>query len=121
MKTFIKQLGWFTLLLTLPALVLGTTGVLYLGFGLARAHQLVEALLRWPLGKLLLSPAVVFGGLALVIAWNAPRACRLSADIYDGQLIVAASLKLVRAHLVPLALALLLLVLLLTYTVLEKV
>jgi hypothetical protein len=121
MRTFIKQVGWFSLLLTLPALVLCTTGVLHLGFGLARANQLLEALVRWPLGKVLLSPVVVFGGLALVIAWNAPRACRLSADIYDGQLTVAASLKLVRAHLVPLALALLLLVVLLTYTVLENV
>jgi hypothetical protein len=120
MKTFIKHLGWFSLLLTLPALVFCTTGLLRLAFGLSRANEALEDLLKWPLGKLLLSPVAVFGGLVLVIAWHVLRACRLTADVYDGQFTVAASLKLVRSHLVPLGLALLLMVLLLTYALIEN-
>jgi hypothetical protein len=121
MNTFIKHLGWFSLLLTLPALVLCTAGVLHLGFGLVAVNDALDAFLSWPPGKLLLSPVVVFGGLVLVIAWNALHAGRLTADVYDGQFTVAASLKLVRSHLVPLGLALLLLVLLLSYAVVENV
>jgi hypothetical protein len=120
MKTILKHSGWLSLLLTLPALALCGAGALYLGFGLDSVNAALGAFMTWPLGKLLLSPAVVFGGLVLAIGLNAPCVCRVSADVYDGEFTVAASVKLAMSRLVPVALATLLLVLLLTYAFTEN-
>jgi hypothetical protein len=120
MKTLLKHSGWLSLLFALPALVLCVAGILFLAFGLDSANEALGAFLGRPVGRLLLSPAVVLGGVLLVIALNLPRVLRLSAGVEDGALYVATWLKLSPDRLVPLAVAGTLLLLLLTYAFVEN-
>jgi len=104
----------------LPALFLSTAGILYVAFGIEAANRLLDAMLAHTLFKVLLSPAVVLGGPLVAFVLNAWKVCHLSADVVNEEFVIALSVKRLFGHLLCLALAGGLIVLLVTYGFVEN-
>lgn len=120
MNSHQSRIGILSVALMLPALFLSTAGILYLALGIEGANRLVEVLMSSLTGKLLLSPAVVLGGPSLVAILNAWKVFHLSADVINEEFVIAISVKRLFVHLVYLALASGLLLLLLLYGFVEN-
>ncbi len=100
-----RKLGLFSLALLLPALFFSSAGILYAVFGLEAANRLLEAMLAQIVFKLLLSPIVVLGGPLAAFVLNAWKVVHISADVVNEEFVVALSLKRLFGHLIFLALA----------------
>ena len=115
-----RKPGLLSLALMLPALFLSTAGVLYAAFGVEAANRAIEALLAQTVFKLLLSPVVVLGGPLVAFALNAWRVFHVSADVVNEEFVIALSVKRLFGHLLCLALAGGLLLLLVCYGFVEN-
>ena len=111
--------GLISLVLIIPALFFTTAGILYLAFGIDAANRLLDAMLAHAVFKLLLSPVVVLGGPLVAFALNAWKVFHVSADMVNEEFVIAFSVKRLLGHLVCLALACGLLLLLLCYAFVE--
>ena len=112
--------GLISLVLIIPALFFTTAGILYLAFGIDAANRLLDAMLDHAVFKLLLSPMVVLGGPLVAFALNAWKVFHVSADVVNEEFVIAFSVKRLLGHLVCLALAGGLLLLLLCYAFVEN-
>lgn len=115
-----NRIGILSVALLLPALLLLTAGILYLGFRIEGANRFIEVLMSGLAGKLLLSPVVVLGGPILVAVLNAWKVFHLSADVINEEFVIALSVKRLSGHLAYLGLASGLLLLLLLYGFVEN-
>jgi hypothetical protein len=115
-----RKAGLLSLALMLPALFLSTTGILYSAFGIEAANRALEALLAQTVFKLLLSPVVVLGGPLVAFALNAWKVVHVSADVVNEEFVIALSVKKLFGHLLCLALAVGLLLLLVCYAFVEN-
>ena len=115
-----RKLGLISLVLLLPALFLSAAGILYAAFGLEAANRLLEAMLAQTVFKLLLSPVVVLGGPLIAFALNAWKVVHVSADVVNEEFVIALSVKRLFGHLLCLALAGGLLLLLVCYAFVEN-
>ena len=115
-----RKLGLVSLALMLPALFLSTSGVLYVVCGLETANRLVETMLAHVMFKILLSPVVVVGGALVAFALNAWKVFHVSADVVNEEFVIAFSVKRLFGHLLCLALAGGLLMLLVCYAFVEN-
>jgi hypothetical protein len=120
MNSFKGKIGLVSLVLMLPALFLSAAGILYGAFGIEAANRLLDAVLVHTPFKLLLSPVVVLGGPLVAFALNAWKVVHLSADVVNEEFVIALSIKRLISHLLCLALAGALMVLLLTYAFVEN-
>ena len=82
------QIAVLSILLTLPALLLCVGGVLYTAFGLAAANNLLDSIIATAPGRILLSPAVVLGGVFLSLALNLRTLCRVRIGLDTGRVYV---------------------------------
>ena len=115
-----RKPGLLSLALMLPALFLSTAGIMYAAFGIEAANRAIEALLAQAVFKLLLSPVVVLGGPLVAFALNAWKVFHLSADVVNEEFVIALSVKRMFGHLLCLALAGGLLLLLVGYGFVEN-
>jgi hypothetical protein len=115
-----RKPGLISLALMLPALFLSTAGILYTAFGLEAANRALEAMLAQTVFKLLLSPVVVLGGPVVAFALNAWKVFHVSADVVNEEFVIAFSVKRLFGHLLCLALAGGLLLLLVGYAFVEN-
>ena len=120
MLLFQPKAGLLSLFLMLPALFLSTAGILYVAFGLESANKLIEAMLAQTVFKLLLSPVVVLGGPLVAFVLNAAKVFHVSADLVNEEFVIAFSVKRLFGHLLCLALAGGLLMLLVCYAFVEN-
>ena len=109
-----------SVMLMLPALFLSAAGILYVAFGFEAANRLLDAMMAHAAGKALLSPLAVLGGTSIAFGLNAWRVFHVSADFVNEEFVIALSVKWLRSHLFCLALAGGLLLLLLSYAVVEN-
>ena len=112
--------GLVSMVLLLPALFLSAAGILYVAFGVEGANRLLNTMMAHAVLKLILSPVIVLGGPLAAFALNAWKVFHLSADIVNDELVIALSVKRMSGHLLWLALAGGLLVLLVAYGVVEN-
>ena len=112
--------GLISLVLIIPALFFTTAGILYLAFGIDAANRLLDAMLAHAVFKLLLSPVVVLGGPLVAFALNAWKVFHVSADVVNEEFVIALSVKRLFGHLLCLALASGLLLLLMGYAFVEN-
>ena len=115
-----RKLGLISLALMLPALFLSTAGILYAAFGIEGANRLLDTMLEHTVFKVLLSPVVVLGGPLVAFALNAWKVFHVSADVVNEEFVVAFSVKRLFGHLVCLAMAGGLLLLLVCYAFAEN-
>ena len=115
-----RKLGLISLALMLPALFLSTAGILYLAFGIEGENRALDAMLSHTVFKLLLSPVVVLGGPLFAFALNAWKVFHISADVVNEEFVIAFSVKRLFGHLLCLALAGGLLMLLVCYAFVEN-
>ena len=120
MQLLQRKLGLSSLALMLPALFLSTAGILYAAFGIEGANRLLDAMLAHTVFKVLLSPVVVLGGPLVAFALNAWKVFHVSADVVNEEFVVALSVKRLFGHLVCLAMAGGLLLLLVCYAFVEN-
>jgi hypothetical protein len=120
MTSIKTKVGLISLTLMLPALFLSTAGMFHAAFGFDAANRLVEAMLANPVCRLLLSPAVVLGGPLLAFGLNAWKVFHVSADMVNEEFVIAFSVKRLFGHLLCLAVAGGLLLMLLTYAFVEN-
>jgi hypothetical protein len=120
MQLLPRKLGLSSLALMLPALFLSSAGILYAAFGIEAANRLLDAMLAHNVFKVLLSPAVVLGGPLVAFALNAWKVFHVSADVVNEEFVVAFSVKRLFGHLVCLAMAGGLLLLLVCYAFAEN-
>jgi hypothetical protein len=120
MNSFKGKIGLVSLILMLPALFLSAAGILYGAFGVEAANRLLDAMLVHATFKLLLSPVVVLGGPLVAFALNAWKVVHVSADVVNEEFVIALSIKRLIGHLLCLALAGALMLLLLTYAFAEN-
>jgi len=99
------RLGIICLVLMLPALFLGGSGILYVALGIGGANTLLELCLANPVGKVLLSPVVVLGGPMVAFGLNAWKVVHVSADVVNEEFVIALSVKRLFGHLLCLAVA----------------
>jgi len=109
-----------SLLLMLPALVLATAGILSVAFRVEFANQLLDSLMAHAVFKFLLSPIVVLGGPLVAFALNAWKIFHLSADVVNEEFVVALSIKRLFGHLLCMAVAGALILLLMAYAFVEN-
>ncbi|HXT41200.1 MAG TPA: hypothetical protein VN887_14405 [Candidatus Angelobacter sp.] len=114
------SLGLVSTALLLPALFLCTTNILHVGFGIETPNRLLDALLAHTVFKLFLSPVIVLGGPLVVFALNAWQTFHISADNVNEEFVIALSVKRLFSHLLCLALAGGLMLLLLAYAFVEN-
>ena len=115
-----RRIGMISVMLMLPALFLSAAGILYVAFGFEAANRLLDAMMAHAAGKALLSPLAVLGGSSIAFGLNAWRVFHVSADFVNEEFVIALSVKRSRSHLLCLALAGGLLLLLLSYAVVEN-
>ena len=115
-----ERLGPISLALMLPALFLSTAGVLFVAFGVEAANRLLDAMMALTLFKLLLSPVVVMGGPLVAFALNAWKISHLSADVVNEEFVIALSVKRLFGHLLCMAVAGGLMLLLMAYAFVEN-
>jgi hypothetical protein len=106
--------------LILPALLLCVCGVLYTAFGLDGANKFLESILATPIGKVLLSGAMVLGGVFVTLALNLWAACRVRIGADTGTVYVTFYVARTLRHLIFAAFAILLATLLLLYAFVEN-
>ena len=107
-------------LLILPALLLCTCGVLYTAFGLEGANNFLGSILPTAIGKVLLSPVTVLGGVFVAFALNLWAACRVRIGLDTGTVYVTLYVARTLRHLIFAAFAILLAALLLAYAFVEN-
>ena len=112
--------GLVSMVLLLPALFFSAAGILYVAFGVEGANRLLNTMMAHAVLKLILSPVIVLGGPLAAFALNAWKVFHLSADIVNDELVIALSVKRMSGHLLWLALAGGLLVLLVAYGFVEN-
>ena len=112
--------GLVSVVLLLPALFFSAAGILYVAFGVEAANRLLDTMMAHAAFKLLLSPAVVLGGPLAAFGLNAWRVFHLSADIVNDEFVIALSVKRMVDHLLWLALAGGLMLLLVAYAFVEN-
>ena len=115
-----RKPGLISLALMLPALFLSTSGILYVAFGIEGENRALDAMLSHTVFKLLLSPVVVLGGPLVAFALNAWKVFHVSADVVNEEFVIALSVKRLFGHLLCLALAGGLLLLLVCYAFVEE-
>ena len=115
-----RRIGMISVMLMMPALFLSAAGILYVAFGLEAANRLIDAIMAHAAGKALLSPVVVLGGTFVAFGLNAWKIFHVSADFVNEEFVIALSVKRLRSHLLCLALAGGLMLLLLAYAVVEN-
>ena len=104
----------------LPALFFCIVGILIVACGLESVHRLFDQLMPYPVFRLMVSPVIVLGGPLVVFALNAWEVFHLSADMVNEEFVIAFSVKPLFGHLVCLALADSLMLLLLAYAFVEN-
>jgi hypothetical protein len=104
----------------LPALLLCACGVLYTGFGFDGANKFLEFILATPIGKVLLSGAMVLGGVFVTLALNLWAACRVRIGADTGRVYVTFYVARAMRHLIFVGFAMLLATLLLLYAFVEN-
>src|SRR5262245_54416875 len=87
-STLPNRIAIISTLLALPALFLCTCGVLYSAFGFTAANDLLDFILATSLGRLLLSPVAVVGGVLASLALNLWVVCRVHIGLDTGTLYV---------------------------------
>jgi len=120
MSSLQRRTGIVSAVLLVPALFLSATGILYVACGIEAANRLLDAMMAHTVFKLLLSPVVVLGGPLVTFALNAWKVVHLSADIVNEEWVIALSVKRLFGHLLFLALAGGLMLLLATYAFVEN-
>ncbi len=115
-----RRTGIVSAVLLVPALFLCATGILYVACGIEAANRLPDAMMAHTVFKLLLSPVVVLGGPLVTFALNAWKVVHLSADVVNEEWVIALSVKRLFGHLLFLALAGGLMLLLATYAFVEN-
>jgi len=120
MNSIATRVGVISLMLMLPALFFITAGILYVASGIEAANRLLDAMLTQVVFRLVLSPVVVLGGPFLAFVLNACKVLHVSADVVNEEFVVALSVKRVVSHLVCLALAGGLMLLLMGYALVEN-
>lgn len=115
-----NRLGMISLALLLPALFFSAAGVLYVTCGVETANRWLDAMMAHAAFKLLLSPLVVLGGPLAAFALNAWKVFHLSADVVNDEFVIALSVKRMVGHLLWLALAGGLMLLLVAYAFVEN-
>lgn len=106
--------------LVLPALLLCVCGVLYTAFGFDGANNFLGAILSRPVGKVLLSPVAVLGGVLVSLALNLWAVCRVRIGADTGTVYVTFYVARTLRHLIFAAFAMLLATLLLLYAFVEN-
>jgi hypothetical protein len=109
-----------SLFLVLPALLLCVCGVLYTAFGLESANNFLGSILPTSVGKVLLSPVSVLGGVFAALALNLWAACRVRVGVDTGTVYVTFYVARALRHLIFAAFAMLLAALLLAYAFVEN-
>jgi len=107
-------------LLVLPALLLCVCGVLYTVFELDGANKFLGSILFTPMGKVLLSPVTILGGVFVSLALNLWAACRVRIGADAGTVYVTFYVARTLRHLIFAALAMLLGTLVLLYAFVEN-
>ncbi len=120
MNSLQRGTGIISAVLLAPALFLCATGILYVACGIEAANRLLDAMMAHTVFKLLLSPVVVLGGPLVTFALNAWKVVHLSADVVNEEWVIALSVKRLFGHLLFLALAGGLMLLLATYAFVEN-
>ncbi len=120
MSSLQRRTGIVSAVLLVPALFLSATGILYVACGIEAANRLLDAMMAHTVFKLLLSPVVVLGGPLVTFALNAWKVVHLSADVVNEEWVIALSVKRLFGHLLFLALAGGLMLLLATYAFVEN-
>ena len=115
-----RQIGWVSLLLTLPALVFCGAGVLYLLFEMPAANRFLTAAMGTTGGKIFFSPALVLGGPIGCLALNLWSTCRIRFGAEGRTLVVSLSVAKALGQLIFAMVGLLLITLLLTYAFVEN-
>jgi hypothetical protein len=115
-----RKSGLISLALMLPALFLGTAGILHVAFGIEAANHALESMLSQTVFKPLLSPVVALGGPLAAFVLNAWKVLHVSADVVNEEFVIALSVKRLFSHLLCLALAAGLLLLLACYDFVEN-
>lgn len=105
MEMLQRRTGLISLLLMLPALCLGTAGLLDVGCGVEAPIRWLDALLSKGVFTAAGSPGVVLGGTLAAFALNAWQIIHVSADVVNEEFVVALSIKRVRGRLLCLGLA----------------
>jgi hypothetical protein len=112
--------GLVSLASMLPALFFIGAGILYVGFDVEPANRWLDALTAHAVFKLLLSPVVVLGGPMAAFALNVWKVFHVSADIVNDEFVIAISVRRMLGHLLWLALAGGLMLLLGAYVLVEN-
>jgi hypothetical protein len=120
MNPQLNRVRIISLVLMVPALFLSVTGVLHSVFGVDGPNRLLEILSSHALLRPLISPFVVLGGPLIAFALNAWRVFHVSADFVNEEFVVALSIKRLIGHLVCMAVAGGLILLLMTYAFVEN-
>ncbi len=115
-----RQIGWLSLLLTLPALLFCSAGVLYLFFELPAANRFLTAAIGTTGGKIFFSPVLLLGGPIGCLALNLWSTCRIRFGAEGQTLVVSLSIAKALGHLIFATVGLLLITLLLTYAFVEN-
>ncbi len=115
-----KQIVWLSGLLTLPALVFCSAGVLSWLFEMPAANQFLAVALGTTAGKILFSPVLILGGPIVCLALNLWRICRIRVGAEGESLVVSLSLTKAIGPLIFAMVGLLLISLLLSYAFVEN-
>ena len=120
MNSLRNRFGIVSLVLLLPALFFSAAGILQVAFGVEAANRLLDAMMAHAVFKVLFSPPIVLGGPLAAFALNAWKVFHLSADVVNDEFVIAFSVKRMVDHLLWLALAGGLILLLVAYAVVEN-
>ena len=107
-------------LLILPALFLCTCGILFSAFGVTSANDLLDSILGIPVGRLLLSPVAVLGGVLTSLALSLWALCRVRVGLDTGTLYVTFYIARALPNLILAAFAMMLATLLSLYAFVEN-
>ncbi len=104
----------------MPAVVLASTGLLYVAFKMQAANDMLGILMATTPGRLLFSPVAVLGGPLLVLALNVPQLCRFEIQPENGSMRFSLFLQKATLQLIAVAIASVLIDLLLAYAFVEN-
>ena len=120
MNSLRNRFGIVSLVLLLPALFFSAAGILQVAFGVEAGNRLLDAMMAHAVFKVLFSPPIVLGGPLAAFALNGWKVFHLSADVVNDEFVIAFSVKRMVDHLLWLALAGGLMLLLVAYAFVEN-
>ena len=115
-----NRIAAISALLALPALFLCTCGVLYSALGLTAANNLLDSIFATSLGRMLLSPVAVVGGVLTSLALNVWALCRVHVGLDTGTFYVTFYIARALPNLILAGFATVLATLLLAYAFVEN-